>query len=80
MHQNRLNKRFGISFTNTITKGFFWTSQGLFFYALNILKPRLIGLDLNPFYILYFLWFYIGFWEIIKFLISNNINQKSKTK
>lgn len=79
MHQKRLNNRFGVAFTNTFTKGFFWTSQGLFFYALNVLKPRLIGLDLNPIYILFFLWLYIGFWEHIKLILSNN-NNSSKTK
>lgn len=78
MHQERLNKLIGIPFTNTLIKGFFWTTQGLFFYGLNILKPRLIGLDLNPVYILFFLWFYIGFWEIIRNLCTKTGKQKTK--
>lgn len=76
MHQERLNKLIGIPFTNTLIKGFFWTTQGLFFYGLNILKPRLIGLNLNPIYILYFLWFYIGFWEIIRNVCKKDYKKK----
>lgn len=80
MHEKRLNQNFGVAFTNTVTKGVFWTSQGVFFYGLNVLKPRLIGMNLNPIYILFFLWLYIGFWEIVKFIITSSANNNSKTK
>lgn len=79
MHQARLNNRFGVPFTNTITKGCFWSSQALFFYALNVIKTRLFGLDLNPIYIVFFIWFFIGFWEIIKAELKNEISPKPKT-
>lgn len=80
IHASLLVARFGVPFTNTITKGFYFTTQAVFFYGLNILKPIFMTLILNPVYVVFMLWLYIGFWEIFKDIISNKMIEKSKAK